>query len=114
MSRGYSLKLPTCQKNCLIPGRFFPGTGIAFTQIEPNGQLILEKDRTGKIVIQPRFDWAGSFSENVAPVLLDAKCAHVDKSGKVLDQSQTVLPHDKWKQDRHGTYLFKPHSPPCS
>jgi len=77
-------------------------------------------DRTGKIVIQPRFDWAGSFSENVAPVLLDSKCADVDKAGKVLDQSQTVLPHDKWKQDRHdwhdrhGTYLFKPHSPPCS
>lgn len=74
-------------------------------------------DRTGKIVIRPRFDWAGSFSENVAPVLLDSKCADVDKAGKVLDQSQTVLPHDKWKQDRHdrhGTYLFKPHSPPCS
>jgi WG containing repeat len=71
-------------------------------------------DRTGRTVIQPRFDWAGSFSENAAPVLLGAKCAHVDKSGKVLDQSQTVLLHDKWKQDRHGTYLFKPHSPPCS
>ena len=71
-------------------------------------------DRTGKIVIQPRFDWAGSFAENVAPVLLDAKCAHVDEAGKVLDPSQTVLPHDKWKQDRHGTYHFKPDSPPCS
>jgi len=71
-------------------------------------------DRTGRTVIQPRFDWAGSFSENVAPVLLGAKCAHVDKTGRVTDQSQTVLPHDKSEQDRHGTYLFKPHAPPCS
>ncbi len=71
-------------------------------------------DRTEKIVIRPRFDWAGSFSGGIAPVLLDSKFAHVDKTGKVTDQSQTVLPRHKYEQDRHGTYAFKPQSPPCS
>jgi hypothetical protein len=71
-------------------------------------------DTTGKIAIRPRFDWAGDFSRGIAAVLLDGKCAHIDKSGKITDQSQTILSDHKSEQDRHGTYLFKPHSPPCS
>jgi len=71
-------------------------------------------DRTGKIVIRPRFNWAGNFSGGIAPVLLGSKCAHVDKTGKVTDQSQAILPRQKYEQDRHGTYQFKPQSPPCS
>jgi hypothetical protein len=71
-------------------------------------------DGTGKIVIRPRFDWAGNFSAGIAPVLLDSKCAHVDKTGKVTDQSQTILPRQKYEQDGHGTYQFEPQSPPCS
>lgn len=71
-------------------------------------------DTTGKIVIRPRFDWAGAFSEGTAAVLLDGRCAHVDRTGKITDQSQTVLPRQKHEQDRHGTYLFKPNSAPCS
>jgi len=71
-------------------------------------------DGTGKIIIRPRFDWTGTFSAGIAPVLLDGKCAHVDKTGKVTDQSQTMLPRQKYEQDRHGTYQFKPQSPPCS
>jgi hypothetical protein len=71
-------------------------------------------DRMGKIVIRPRFDWAGNFSGGIAPALLDGKCAHVDKTGKVIDQSLTILPHQKNEQDSHGAYRFKPHAPPCS
>src|SRR3989442_8798309 len=71
-------------------------------------------DRTGKIVIQPRFDWAGNFSGGIAPVLLDSKCAHVARTGTVTDQSETILPRRKYEQDRHGTYQFRPHAPPCS
>jgi hypothetical protein len=42
-------------------------------------------DRMGKIVIRPRFDWAGNFSGGIAPILLDSKCAHIDKTGRVID-----------------------------
>ncbi len=70
-------------------------------------------DKTGKIAIRPEFDWAGNFSGGIAPVLLNGKCAHVDKTGKVVDQSQTILPRRKYEQDRHGTYLFKAQTLPC-
>jgi hypothetical protein len=71
-------------------------------------------DRMGKIVIGPRFDWAGNFSGGVAPALLDGVCSHIDKTGRVIDQSQTSLPRQKGEQDSHGTYKYKPHAPPCS
>jgi len=71
-------------------------------------------DRNGKIAIRPQFDWAGTFSQGLAVVLLDGRCGRIDKSGKIVDQSQTVLPRHKYEQDRHGTYRLKPHSPPCS
>jgi hypothetical protein len=71
-------------------------------------------DRTGKVVIRPHFDWAGNFSGGRGSVLLDNKCAHIDKTGKVIDQSGTVLAHQKYEQNSHGTFVFQPHSPPCS
>jgi hypothetical protein len=70
-------------------------------------------DRTGKIAIRPQFDWAGSFSAGIAPALLDGRCAHLDKTGRVTDQSQAILPPQKNEEDGHGTYRFKPHVPPC-
>lgn len=70
-------------------------------------------DESGKIVITPKFDWAGSFSGGVAPVLLEGECAHIDKTGKVLDQSQTILPRHGNEQDSRGTYQHKPDTPPC-
>lgn len=71
-------------------------------------------DRAGKIAIRPQFDWAGSFSSGVAPVLLDSKCAHVDKTGKIMDQSETVLPRRSGEQDSHGTFLVEPRHHACS
>ncbi len=69
---------------------------------------------TGKIVIRPRFDWAGNFSGGIAPALLDGKCSHIDKTGTIIDQSAIVLPRTKYEQDKHGTYRFKPQRSPCS
>jgi hypothetical protein len=71
-------------------------------------------DKTGKIIIRARFDWAGNFSGGIAPVLLENKCAHIDKSGRVTDQSQTILPLHKGEQNGHGRHQYKPHSSPCS
>ena len=71
-------------------------------------------DRTGNIRIQPRFDWAGGFSKGIASVLVDGKCAHVNKAEKITDQSESVLPRKEFQQDRHGTFIDEPSLPPCS
>lgn len=39
-------------------------------------------DKTGKVVIEPRFDKAACFSEGLAPVAIDAKYGYFDKSGQ--------------------------------
>jgi hypothetical protein len=41
-------------------------------------------ERSGKLVISPRFDAAGAFSEGLAPVLSDGKTAYADASGKIV------------------------------
>jgi WG containing repeat len=71
-------------------------------------------DRKGQIAVRPRFQWAGTFANGFAPVLLDNKCAHIDKTGKIIDQAQSALPHRKGEQDRYGRFLYKPDVPPCS
>jgi hypothetical protein len=60
-------------------------------------------DLSGKIVVRPRFDWAGGFSNGIAPVLLDSKCAHVDKTGKITDQSpgRAAAPQIRARPSRH-------------
>jgi hypothetical protein len=70
-------------------------------------------DAKGKVVIPPRFDWAGSFSGGMASVIFDGKCAHVDNTGRVTDQSQTILPRHRFETDSRGTYRHNPHSPLC-
>jgi hypothetical protein len=72
-------------------------------------------DKTGKVVIHPRFDWAGNFSKGIAPVILDGKCAHIDKTGTVTDQSQEILErHSRFEPDNRGTYHRNPHPSLCS
>lgn len=45
-------------------------------------------DKTGNVVIEPRFDRVGMFSEGLAPVAIDAKYGYFDKPGQwVYDQS---------------------------
>jgi hypothetical protein len=68
----------------------------------------------GKVVIRPQFNWAGNFTGGIAPVLASGRCSHIDKTGKVLDQSTRVLSNKKYEQDRHGVYHLKPQVPPCS
>ncbi|MGO9211783.1 MAG: WG repeat-containing protein [Terriglobales bacterium] len=67
-------------------------------------------NKKGVVFIWPRFDWAGNFSQGLAPALISGSCAHIDKSGNVVDQSP--LP-DTGQKRRHGTYTWHPHPPPC-
>ncbi len=41
-------------------------------------------DRSGKIVIEPRFEFAGEFSEGLAVVQLDGKSGFIDTGGKIV------------------------------
>jgi hypothetical protein len=41
-------------------------------------------DRTGQIVIPPRFDLAGRFSEGLAPVKLGQTLGYVDRTGEIV------------------------------
>lgn len=68
----------------------------------------------GKIAIPPHFQWAGTFADGIAAVLLDNRCAHINKSGQIIDQGQSALPHRKGEQGRDGTFLYEPRTPPCS
>jgi len=40
------------------------------------------KNQSGRIVIQPIYDYAGEFSEGLAVVLKNEKCGFIDKTGK--------------------------------
>ncbi len=71
-------------------------------------------DSRGKTVVHARFQWAGGFSNGIAPVLLDDRCADIDKTGKITDQSQSVLPRRKSEQDGRGGFRQKPDVAPCS
>lgn len=43
-----------------------------------------EIDKTGKVVINPQFDWAFNFSEGLAAVKIDGKYGYINKAGTVV------------------------------
>lgn len=45
-------------------------------------------DKSGRIVIAPKFDDAGFFSEGLAPVWVGKKCGFIDMRGRVVIQMQ--------------------------
>ena len=47
-------------------------------------------DKTGKIVIEPKFDIAWSFSEGLAHVRIDGKYYYIDKTGKIVVELQKL------------------------
>ena len=47
-----------------------------------------EIDKTGKVVINPQFDWAFDFSEGLAAVEIDGKYGFIDKTGKIVINPQ--------------------------
>ena len=59
--------------------------GLVGVEIDHNYGYL---DKTGSIVIEPKFDRVSLFSEGLAPVATDAKYGYFDKSGQwVYDQS---------------------------
>ena len=48
-------------------------------------------DQTGRMVIHPRFDGVGEFSEGLAHVLIGGKTGYIDESGKMVIPPQFDL-----------------------
>src|SRR6218665_3272027 len=45
-------------------------------------------DKSGKIAINPQFDFAWEFQEGLAVIQLDWKCGYIDKTGKIVINPQ--------------------------
>jgi len=45
-------------------------------------------NKTGKIVVKPQFEEAESFSEGLAPVMIDKNYGYIDKTGKTVIEPQ--------------------------
>jgi WG containing repeat len=52
---------------------------ISFAQNNRYGYM----DRKGKVIVRPKFDNVGEFSEGLAWVIIDRKLGYIDKTGKV-------------------------------
>ena len=51
-------------------------------------------DKEGKIVIEPQYDGAGTFSEGLASVKINGKHGYIDKRGKIVIEPQYDLAGD--------------------
>ena len=55
------------------------------------------KDLSGKVVIPPRFDDVGYFSEGLAPVRIGEKWGYIDKTGKIVIPPRYTHAHSFWE-----------------
>jgi len=58
-----------------------PSEGLLAVKI---GTRIGYCDYSGKLAIEPQFDWGGNFSEGFSAVLIDKKYGFIDKKGKMV------------------------------
>ena len=78
-------------------------------------------DKTGRMVIDPKFDDARSFSNGLAAVKIDNKWGYIDKTGVVVIKAEFDNPgsfsnglarvkvDDKWCYiDKTGKYVWEP------
>jgi WG containing repeat len=90
-------------------------------QFRRNGGRWGYMDYTGKIVIKPVFNWAGSFKGGVAPILTaENACAHINKAGTVIDRAVPLSADPSSVRNRTvvtnrtGVFTSRPNIPPCS
>lgn len=62
-------------------------------------------DRSGKIVIKPRFDEARTFSESLAPVRVNGDWGYVDQTGKFVIKPQ-FFQADKFSEGRASVGVY--------
>lgn len=72
-----SVTLPSQLKD--MTGNF--SEGLARVSIQEGDGFI---DKTGKLAIPAKYQWASPFSEGLASVSLDSKCGFIDKTGKLV------------------------------
>lgn len=76
-------------------------------------------DKAAQMVIKPQFSWAGKFSQGLAPVLVNGKCAHIDATGTIIGEPQPEKPAEgsekklrRATRDVHGTVVMTVNLPP--
>lgn len=78
-------------------------------------------DKTGNMIIPEKYEWAGAFSEGIAPVYRNGKYSFIDTTGRVKlsyntssaqkfnDGLAAVMINNKWGYiDKTGNWVIKP------
>ena len=82
-----SLALISCeQKKTTSGGLLFGDSNVLFPIVQDGKEGYI--DKTGKIVINPQFDEAWTFSEGLAKVKIGNKLGYIDKTGKYVINPQ--------------------------
>jgi hypothetical protein len=92
-----SSSIPPCLQSCPKPRLLIPpasrfSEGLASVRIvTPDTHRVGYIDSSGRVVIQPQFDYADDFSEGLAAVTIGTKSGYIDKTGKIAIKSQFGL-----------------------
>jgi hypothetical protein len=80
--------LQSCPKpRLLIPPASRFSEGLASVRIvTPDTHRVGYIDPSGRVVIQPQFDYADDFSEGLAAVTIGTKSGYIDKTGRLVIQ----------------------------
>lgn len=70
-----------------------------FPIVTPQGNGFI--DRTGKIAIEPKFDWVGNFSEGLAAVMIGEQIGYINSAGKWV-----IEPKFKFDEEIDGFEYF--------
>ena len=63
-----------------------PTSSNLFPIVTPQGNGFI--NNTGKIAIEPQFDWVGKFSEGLAAVMIEEKIGYINRIGKLVIEPQ--------------------------
>lgn len=67
------------------------GAPVKGAPVRPDSQLFGFIDRTGRVVIEPRFDSVGQFEQGVALVNVGGETLLIDKTGKTLFSTASIV-----------------------
>lgn len=79
------------------------GAPVEGAPLRPDSQLYGFIDKTGRVVIEPRFDSVGQFEQGVALVCVGGETLLIDKNGKTLFSTASIVRPKKMRIIGEGT-----------